>query len=66
MIHITGDTEGKFGRIEKFCECFDTTKEDIMITWGCRNKFQWMEQGLREEKAFGIFANHIVLHPWKP
>lgn len=34
MIYITGDTHGKFGRIEAFCERFGTSREDILIILG--------------------------------
>lgn len=34
MIYITGDTHGNFKRIEKFCNKFETTREDIMIIVG--------------------------------
>lgn len=34
MIYITGDTHGKFARIEKFCQEFNTTKTDYLIILG--------------------------------
>lgn len=34
MIYITGDTHRDFGRIERFCERMDTSKEDILIILG--------------------------------
>lgn len=34
MIYITGDTHGKFSRIEKFCQEFNTTKADYLIILG--------------------------------
>lgn len=34
MIYITGDTHGNFKRIEKFCNKFRTTREDVMIIVG--------------------------------
>ena len=34
MIYITGDTHGRFGRVEMFCARMDTTKEDILIILG--------------------------------
>lgn len=34
MIYITGDTHGRFDRIELFCETYKTTKEDILIILG--------------------------------
>ena len=34
MIFITGDTHGDFNRIKKFCETWNTAKEDIMIILG--------------------------------
>lgn len=34
MIYITGDTHGRFGRIEAFCEHFETTLDDILIILG--------------------------------
>lgn len=34
MIYITGDTHGQFGRVEAFCEQFQTKREDILIILG--------------------------------
>ena len=34
MIYLTGDTHGDFSRIKKFCKCFNTTRDDIMIILG--------------------------------
>ena len=34
MIYITGDTHGKFERVEAFCEWFKTSKDDILIILG--------------------------------
>ena len=35
MIYITGDTHGKFERIEQFCGKFKTSREDVLIILGC-------------------------------
>ena len=32
MIYITGDTHGKFERIEQFCGKFKTSREDVLGT----------------------------------
>lgn len=34
MIYIAGDTHGQFGRVEAFCERFETKKEEILIILG--------------------------------
>lgn len=34
MIYITGDTHGRFERVERFCELFQTSPEDILIILG--------------------------------
>lgn len=34
MIYITGDTHGKFGRVEVFCQKMKTTKDDTLIILG--------------------------------
>jgi len=34
MIYITGDTHGDFSRIERFCEKFQPSRDDIMIILG--------------------------------
>lgn len=34
MIYITGDTHGRFDRIQEFCKDFNTSKEDILIILG--------------------------------
>ena len=34
MYYITGDTHGDFTRIERFCERFKPTRDDVMIILG--------------------------------
>ena len=34
MIYITGDTHGQFERIEAFCRCQNTRREDVLIILG--------------------------------
>lgn len=34
VIYITGDTHGRFERVERFCERFGTSREDILIILG--------------------------------
>ena len=34
VVLITGDTHRSFNRIVRFCECFPTTKDDVMIILG--------------------------------
>lgn len=34
MIYITGDTHGRFERVERFCERFQTSREDVLIILG--------------------------------
>lgn len=34
MIYITGDTHGRFERVEQLCERFGTSREDILIILG--------------------------------
>ena len=34
MIYITGDTHGRFERVERFCERLGTSREDILILLG--------------------------------
>ena len=34
MIYLTGDTHGRFGRIQDFCEEYETTKEDLLVILG--------------------------------
>lgn len=34
MIYITGDTHGRFERIEDFCQRFQTSHDDILIILG--------------------------------
>ena len=34
MYYITGDTHGDFTRIERFCERFHPTRDDVMIILG--------------------------------
>ena len=64
MIYITGDTHGRFERVEKFCERFGTSREDILIilgdaginfSGGCRDR---MKKELLESLPVTIFAIH--------
>lgn len=34
MIYITGDTHGRFERVSRFCDRFETSREDILIILG--------------------------------
>lgn len=34
VIYITGDTHGRFERVEAFCRKYQTTKDDILIILG--------------------------------
>lgn len=34
MIYITGDTHGRFERVEQFSERFGTSREDVLIILG--------------------------------
>lgn len=34
MVYITGDTHGKFERVEAFCKRFQTSHDDILIILG--------------------------------
>lgn len=67
MIYITGDTHGSFGRVEKFCERFGTSREDILIILGDAGiNFSggWRDRMKKElletlpVKIFAIHGNH--------
>lgn len=64
MIYITGDTHGRFERVEKFCERLGTSREDILIilgdaginfSGGWRDR---MKKELLESLPVTIFAIH--------
>lgn len=64
MIYITGDTHGSFERVERFCERFGTSREDILIilgdaginfSGGWRDR---MKKELLESLPVTIFAIH--------
>lgn len=67
MIYITGDTHGRFERIEKFCNTVGTNKEDILIILGDAGiNFAGGERDLLKKKLlsslsvtiFAIHGNH--------
>lgn len=64
MIYITGDTHGRFERVEWFCERFGTSREDILIILGDAGvNFSggWrdqMKKKLLESLPVTIFAIH--------
>ena len=67
MIILTGDTHGEFGRIEEFCEVYDTTTEDIMVILGDAGINYWLDErdeALKERLSalpltiFCIHGNH--------
>ena len=67
MIILTGDTHGEFGRIEEFCEVYDTTTEDIMVILGDAGINYWLDErdeALKERLTelpltlFCIHGNH--------
>ena len=49
MIYITGDTHGKFERIEQFCGKFKTSREDVLIILGDAgiNFFGWVKDHVK-------------------
>lgn len=64
MIYITGDTHGRFERVERFCERFGTSREDILVilgdaginfSGGWRDR---MKKELLESLPVTIFAIH--------
>ncbi len=67
MIYITGDTHGKFARIEYFCKKIGTSKDDILIILGDAGiNFHQGERDVRLKKSllelpitlFCIHGNH--------
>ena len=67
MYYITGDTHGDFTRIERFCERFHPTRDDVMIILGDAG-FNYYggkrDQRVKQRKAempitiFSIHGNH--------
>ncbi len=71
MFYITGDTHGDFSRIERFCDRFHPSKDDVMIILGDAG-FNYYG-GKRDQRAkkrmaempitiFSIHGNH-EMHP---
>ena len=67
MIYITGDTHGKFERIEQFCGKFKTSREDVLIILGDAgiNFFGWVKDHVKKEfletlpiTFFCVHGNH--------
>ena len=67
MIYITGDTHGKFERIEQFCGKFKTSREDVLIILGDAgiNFSGWVKDHVKKEfletlpiTFFCIHGNH--------
>jgi len=64
MIYITGDTHGRFERVEAFCERFQTKREDVLIILGDAgiNFSGEMRDGLKkrylEELPITLFCIH--------
>lgn len=67
MIYITGDTHGRFERVERFCERLGTSREDILIIlgdaginfsggWRDRMKKEFLES--LPVTIFAIHGNH--------
>lgn len=64
MIYITGDTHGRFKRIENFCQMNSTSKDDIMIILGDAGinfsgpMYDSLKKKLLEELPITIFSIH--------
>lgn len=64
MIYITGDTHGRFERIESFCQMNSTSKDDIMIILGDAGinfsglMYDSLKKKLLEELPITIFSIH--------
>ena len=64
MIYITGDTHGRFERVERFCERFGTSREDILIILGDAGinfnggRHDQMKKEFLESLPITIFAIH--------
>lgn len=64
MIYITGDTHGRFERVERFCERFGTSREDILIILGDAGinfnggRYDRMKKEFLQSLPITIFAIH--------
>lgn len=64
MIYITGDTHGRFERIEQFCRKFKTKKEDVLIILGdaginfSGECYDWPKKEFLEELPITLFCIH--------
>ena len=67
MIFLTGDTHGRFGRIEEFCTKQKTTRDDVLIILGDAGLNFWRDLRDKKNKArvdrlpvttFCIHGNH--------
>lgn len=63
-IYITGDTHGRFERVEHFCERFETKREDILIILGdaginfSGGRYDRMKKSFLETLPITIFSIH--------
>lgn len=55
MFYLTGDTHGRFNRIEKFCRINNTTKDDVMIILGDAGINYYL--GLKDELNKGVISH---------
>lgn len=64
MLYITGDTHGRFERVERFCERFGTSREDILIILGdaginfSGGRHDRMKKSFLETLPITIFSIH--------
>lgn len=64
MIYITGDTHGRFERVERFCKRFGTSREDILIILGDAGinfnsgRYDRMKKEFLQSLPITIFAIH--------
>ncbi len=64
MIYITGDTHGRFERVEAFCRHFQTSHDDILIILGDAGinfsgaRYDSLKKRLLESLPITIFAIH--------
>lgn len=64
MIYITGDTHGQFGRIEEFCNRFQTSHEDILIILGDAgiNYGNWVRDSVKKQLLSELSITIFCIH----
>ncbi|MDE5696120.1 MAG: hypothetical protein K2I96_01720 [Lachnospiraceae bacterium] len=60
MIFITGDTHGRFERVEAFRRCFQTSQDDILIILGQASISAGRNMTGRKSECWSLFQSQYL------